>query len=95
MFGPEVADKARCPGVRDAGVRAYQVLLDAISAAQRAGTVGPGDPEDLALAHWACVHGIASLIVDGRLAERLEETGGPAALARKVAGQLSVGCAPR
>lgn len=95
MFGPQVADKERCPGVRDEGGRAYQVLLDAIAAAQRAGAVGPGDPEELALAHWACVHGLASLVVDGRLVDRLAEAGGPAALARKVAGRLSAGCGPR
>lgn len=95
MFGPEVADKDRYPGVRDAGMRAYQVLLDAIGAAQRAGAVRQGDPDGLALAHWACVHGIASLIVDGRLSDRLEEAGGAAALGRKVAEHLSAGCAPR
>lgn len=95
MFGPEVAEKARYPAVRDAGVRAYQVLLDAIAAAQRSGAVRQGDPGELALAHWACVHGVASLIVDGRLADEVAEAGGPAALARRVAEQLSSGCAPR
>ncbi len=95
MFGQEVADKDRYPAVRDAGMRAYQVLIDAIAAAQRAGVVRPGDTDALALSHWACVHGIASLIVDGRLTDRVAAAGGAGALARKVAEQLSAGCAPR
>jgi len=95
MFGPQVADKRRCPAVADAGMRAYQVLVDAIAAAQRVGAIRPGDTADLALAHWACVHGIASLIVDGRLQDRLAAAGGAGALARMVAEQLSLGCGPR
>lgn len=94
MFGPEVADKERYPGVLAAGLRAYQVLLDAIAAGQKAGAVGRGDPADLALCQWACVHGIASLAVDGRLADRLAVVGGAAALGRQVAKQLSLGCGP-
>ncbi len=94
MFGPEVADKARYPGVRDAGMRAYQVLLDAIAAAQAAGAVRPGDPGELALCHWACVHGVAALAVDGRLAERLAAAGSAAELGRQVARQLSLGSGP-
>jgi AcrR family transcriptional regulator len=94
MFGPEVADKARCPNVREAGMRAYQLLLAAISAAQRAGVLCKGDPERIALAHWSCVHGLASLIVDGRLSERLAAAGpdGARTLTRVVCEQLFTGC---
>jgi AcrR family transcriptional regulator len=94
MFGPEVADKDRCPNVKEAGLRAYQVLLDAISAAQRAGVLCKGDPTRLALAHWSCVHGLASLIVDGRLSDRLATMGpdGPRLLTRVVCEQLFSGC---
>jgi AcrR family transcriptional regulator len=95
MFGPQVADKSRCPRVAEAGMRAYQALLDAIAAAQRAGVLRKGDPGEIALAHWSCVHGLASLIVDGRLTERLEAAGGPKALARVVGEQLFTGCAQR
>jgi len=97
MFGPEVADKKRCPGVSDTGMHAYQVLLDAIAAAQRAGLIRKGDIADIGLAHWAAVHGIASLIVDGRLSERLAAAGpgGASALGRMVCEQLLLGCAPR
>jgi len=95
MFGPEVAHKERYPGVRDAGLRALQVLLDAIAAGQRAGVVRQGKPEDLALALWAAAHGAASLVVDGRLEERLAECRGPGGLGRKVAEELARGVSPR
>ncbi len=97
MFGPQVADKRRCPGVGVAGMGAYQVLIDAIENAQRAGVIHKGDPSDIALAHWSSVHGVASLIVDGRLSERLAAAGpgGPAAVARLVCEELFRGSNPR
>lgn len=94
MFGPQVADKARCPDVREAGGRAFQVLVDAIVLAQRAGAVRRGDPADLALFHWATVHGAASLLVDGRLEERAA-AGGAAGIARTLAEQSRLGTEPR
>jgi AcrR family transcriptional regulator len=94
MFGPEVANKDRCPNVKEAGMRAYQVVLDSIAAAQRAGILCKGDPDHIALAHWSCVHGLASLIVDGRLSERLAALGpeGARTLTRVVCEQLFKGC---
>jgi hypothetical protein len=71
------------------------VLVDTIAAGQRAGVVREGDPTELALGHWAVVHGIALLMLDGLVAERAEATGGPVALGRLMAGQLWEGLAPR
>jgi AcrR family transcriptional regulator len=97
MFGSQVADETRRSAVLDASLQAYGVLLEAIGAAQRAGVLRPGDPGDIALAHWSAVNGVASLIVDGRLADRLAALGpgGPAALVRQVCEQLFVGSARR
>jgi AcrR family transcriptional regulator len=95
LFGPEVADKARHPGVRDAGLRAFGVLIETIAAGQRAGVVREGEPGELALGHWSAVHGIALLMLDGLVAERAAAAGGPVALGRLVAGQLWLGLAPR
>lgn len=89
MFGPQVADKRRCPAVEAAGHRAYQVLTDTLEAAQRAGQILPGDIQILALTRWTCVHGLASLILDGRLSEEVAAAGGVRPLARKIAEQLS------
>ena len=94
MFGPQFADKDRCPGVREAGMRAYQGLVGAIAAGQKAGVVRRGDLADIAFFHWAAVHGAALLLVDGRLAERAA-AGGPRAIARTLAEQLRLGVAPR
>lgn len=94
MFGPQFADKDRCPGVRESGMRARQVLIDVIAAGQRAGVVRRGDPADLAFFHWAAVHGAALLLVDGRLPERAS-AGGPRAIARTLAEQVRLGAAPR
>ena len=95
MFGPEVADKVRYPEVRNAGERAFDVLVEAIAAAQRAGAVRPGDPVEMAVAHWSAVHGFASLIVDGRLTRQVELAGGVAELGARLAGHLRLGMAPR
>lgn len=95
MFGPEVADKARYPEVREAGLGAHRVLIDTLAAGQRAGVVRPGDPAEIALGHWAAVHGAASLLVDGVLAERARDVGGPAGLARLISEQVRLGTEPR
>ncbi len=75
-------------------MRCHQALLDAITAAQRAGVLCKGDPTHIALAHWSCVHGLASLLVDGRLSERLAAMGpdGVRKLTRVVCEQLFKGC---
>jgi AcrR family transcriptional regulator len=96
MFGQEVADKERYPAVREAGMSAYKVLVDTIVEGQRSGVIRAGSPEELALGHWAIVHGVASLHVDGRmLVERARESGGAPGLARLVSEQIRLGLEPR
>lgn len=90
VFGPEVANEERCPGVHAAGREAFQALLGAVAAAQRAGVLRQGPPGVIGLAFWASVHGAASLIVDGRLPESVAAAGGPGALARAIVAQLEV-----
>lgn len=55
------------PDYASAGLWAFQVLLDAISAVQREGGLPEGDPLAYAVAAWAAVHGLAKLAVSGRL----------------------------
>jgi hypothetical protein len=72
------------------------VLVDTIQEGQRAGVIRPGSAEELALGHWAIVHGIASLHVEGRmLEERARERGGARGLARLVSEQIRLGLEPR
>jgi hypothetical protein len=61
---PDAGGIARSP-IDQAGMAAYQVLLDAIVACQQAGVVVPGNPLPLALTAWATVHGLAQLLLDG------------------------------
>ena len=54
--------------LRAAGARAFQVLVDALTALQRNGLVRRDEaPGHVALYVWAAVHGVAMLAIDGRL----------------------------
>lgn len=45
----------------------FQLLQDRIADCQRCGDFRTGDPRELAAFVWACVHGLASLLVTGNL----------------------------
>ena len=54
--------------LRAAGARAFQLLVDALTALQREGVVRRHEPPgQVALFVWAAVHGVAKLAIDGRL----------------------------
>ena len=53
--------------LQSASRSAFDYLLEAVAAGQLAGTVAPADPQELALAAWSGVHGLALLLVDGPL----------------------------
>ena len=64
LFGPESAERQGHPEVAAAARAAFDGLLHGAQAA------GPGDEAEVrrrALAAWALVHGLASLLVDGQL----------------------------
>jgi AcrR family transcriptional regulator len=67
MFGRELADRGGYPGLRDAAQAAFDALVEGMSDAQRAGVVGEGDPRELGLTAWSAMHGLATLLLDGRL----------------------------
>lgn len=72
MFRPEICDPARFPAAAEAGARARAELMRLV------GLVHGAPDEALATLHWSQVHGLASLLVDGGMAEKL-----PGARARK------------
>ncbi len=76
----------RYPSLQVAGMAAFQVLLDLVTAAQAHRTIGPGEPRLLALTAWSTVHGLARLIVDGAIP--LEEMPDPETSARMVTETL-------
>jgi AcrR family transcriptional regulator len=66
MFEP-VDTLAGGAGLADALQMAFEYLLTLIRSCQTSGQIGEGDPNDIALCSWAMVHGVATLLVNGRL----------------------------
>jgi len=68
MFGVWSSREQDDSALRAAGTRAFQVLVDALSALQLEGVVRRDEtPNAIALYVWAAVHGVAMLAIDGRL----------------------------
>jgi AcrR family transcriptional regulator len=95
MFGSEVPDKAVHPGLKEAGERTFTLLVQAIAECQAAGQVRSGAPEELAVAAWAIVHGLAALLVDGKLKDHADSVEAAERLAHTVTDLFMLGLAPR
>jgi AcrR family transcriptional regulator len=95
MFGSEVPDKAAHPTLKEAGDRTFELLVQTIAEGQTAGEILPGDPVEQAVGAWSLVHGLAALLIDGKLKEHVRS----AAEAEQLAGRLTdlflLGLAPR
>ena len=85
MFGPTIETKSAHPGLDEAGCACFNALRRAVAAARFFD--GDRDLEEISLACWSLVHGLASLIVDGRLAEA--KTGPAEALATRLTRLLT------
>jgi AcrR family transcriptional regulator len=68
MFGPE-CDKASFPELMQAGRESLGVLHQAVAGASAGLGVAEGDVQRIARAGWSLTHGLASLYVDGLLAD--------------------------
>jgi AcrR family transcriptional regulator len=66
MFGPTLIDRAGFPDLAAAGDAAFGRCLEAVAAARG---MSPDDESvrTAAIATWALVHGLASLLIDGRI----------------------------
>lgn len=91
MFGAEIADKTAHPALQAASERAFALLVAAISEAQRAGRVRAGDPEELAVAAWALVHGLSALLIDRQLQHRARTPRDAERLAARITAVLQDG----
>lgn len=68
MFGVWSSREQDDSALRTAATRAFQLLVDALTALQRASLVRKNEePQQVARYVWAAVHGIAMLGIDGRL----------------------------
>jgi len=94
MFGPEIRDKTAHPRLHAAAERAFGLLVAAVTEAQRTGDVRRGNPRDFAVAAWALVHGLAALLVDGQLRDRVRSVGEAERLAARVTKLLQIGLSP-
>ena len=94
MFGSEIRDKTAHPALKAASERAFGMLVGAIVEAQRGGRVRRGNPEDLAIAAWALVHGLSALLIDGQLTQRARTTKEAEELTARVTSLLQTGLAP-
>ena len=94
LFRPELRSGTRAAGaeaMERAASAAYQVFLDAVTAAVEEGSV-QGSVEDVAVAALSTVHGLATLLVDGPVDLRQRP---PDTLARVVVSALGTGITSR
>lgn len=63
MFGPELADLTPHPTLREAATASFAVLQQAVGS----GKAQRRPHQEAAVAAWALVHGLAVLILDGRV----------------------------
>lgn len=83
MFGGLLSDRSRYPGLKTAADAAFGVLQDLLGGEGSASEPAPLNP--VALATWSTVHGLASLMIEGLLAEETE-----AVPADEIARQVTV-----
>lgn len=95
MFGSEVPDKAVHPGLKEAGERTFAMLVQAIADCQAVGQVRSGAPEEFAVAAWSIVHGLAALLVDGKLKDRVGSAAEAERLAHTITDLFMLGLKPR
>ena len=84
MFGPEFAQGRGTPELD----RAARAAFDALVATQGRGDAPAGD-RTTAVAYWSLVHGLATLLIDGRVA--VPEGTDPLDFAQQVLGSLRAG----
>ena len=85
MFGPAIETKSAHPALDEAGRACFDALRRAVEAAEFFD--GDADLQSVSLACWSLVHGLASLIIDGRL--MAEDTGSAEAIATRLTRLMS------
>ncbi len=92
MFGPEVGDNAAHPTLQAATTETFDLLRTTVADCQGAGLM-VGDPVTMAVRLWSAIHGLTSLLVDGKLKGLGTED--PEALADGLMATFFLGAAPR
>jgi AcrR family transcriptional regulator len=89
MFRPDLCDTARFPQAVEAGQRAHAELLHLVRLVH-----GGSDDPALAAMHWAQVHGLAGLLLDGPLGQHLPSRRERLAFVREAATRYAQFIAP-
>jgi len=78
MFGPEISDKSAHPDLLQAAEAAFAILSGASAAGTPADDPSDNalddlaaDPAIAALTAWSTVHGLANLLIDGQVKDRI------------------------
>jgi hypothetical protein len=66
MFGREIGDLLEFPQLEEAGSRAYAMMAESVARAVQERAI-PEQESIAATAAWSTVHGLAMLILDGRV----------------------------
>ena len=90
-----LAAVAEHPALKAAGERTFTLLVQAITECQAVGRVRGGAPEELAVAAWSIVHGLAALLVDGKLKDHAATAPEAERLAHAITDLFMLGLAPR
>jgi AcrR family transcriptional regulator len=73
MFRPELVDVARFPSVQRTGDRAFSVLTRLVDEQPSRARLSAEKKDAAVSLHWSVVHGLATLLLDGALGQRLVE----------------------
>lgn len=95
MFHSELADLKDYPDLQAIAGRSFNSLLDCVARGVEKGVFAKRDPMELAVMAWSTVHGLATLLIDGRVAH---PDGAPidgGSLARTVTDLMMVGLTVR
>jgi len=95
MFGGSIEDPQVYPGLREAGSRAFAVLVNIMRAGQDAGTIVAGEARVLALIAWTQVHGLSLLLIGHQVPRDVSAALDAEQLARICSRQFYTGLAPR
>ncbi len=94
MMGPVVARRKDYPSLDRVANASFGRLLAVLAEAQQVGIVAEGQLQDIGLAAWSFVHGLAALAIEGHLDEWLSRES-VAALMPRIAQYLFLGLGPR
>jgi AcrR family transcriptional regulator len=81
MFGPHFSRGIDHQELAKEGGNSFGLLVQSLVEGQKAGELREGEPLPLALMAWSQVHGLASLLVDGKLQQAGPGAGKPEELA--------------